>query len=214
MNATQALDSATITVPAAVGNLPGQLKMLMAGSVFYCKSATLPFLMQFDSGTQFPFDAGFEFPADNFSSQTFFNPNPYPITITYYVGGKGVSFVGTSDVKNASTYMFGNLGLKANGTYNGQSISITNWGGFNVIGISNTQTITVAGLNNGHRRKQVVFTVATGSSPIMVADSNGNFFCIVTSSSPITFESDATLQISTSAAGGAIFAIGEIYYAQ
>lgn len=215
------IEGFAIVIPAGTPASPGTAKQQCPGSFFLCRSASSPFVMQFDSGTVFPCEQGFQTGAEvgNFGAITFYNENPYSITVRYYVGAAGVGFSGTITAQNLPTYLLGNLGLSASGNYtaggNVQAVTISvrntyeKW-----IAISEATPLLVYGINAGNVRKQIQIKVSTELYKLIVKDVNGNHFTIIEGGTTQIIESAQTIQlISARGGGGSFVMLGEIYYA-
>lgn len=221
------LDTNTVTIPAAAGGINGMAQLQMSGSFFYCKTATLNFIIQFGTSTKLPFDQGFKVktPAA-FSEIRFFNPNPYAVTVTFYVGDGSIDYVGTDNQKEAATYVFangGNDGLITVPT--AKKTGGANWlivapGAAVDLAVSNA--LAIPGRNNGQRRKLISFcnSALGNGQDVIILDANGKLFLRLTANDiPVAYESDATFYVCGVAnalgVGGAAtgFFYNEIYYA-
>jgi hypothetical protein len=223
---TSSLAFATLVIPvgATINNvfLPGSVKAPNGGKFLYIRSATVPFMMQFDGGQLFQAEGGFKF-TEEFGVCYFYNFTLNPITVTYYTGAAGVDYIGTNQVKVASTYLLGNLGLKATGNYQPVGLGVPTQlitigtGAAGMISLAPGSSITVYGVNNGHQRKGIIFSTWNASSNFLVQDLNGGtVMCVSTNNSSIYLETDATLIVECNTNNSnptSVFSIGEIYYA-
>jgi hypothetical protein len=220
---SQSLQYQTLVIPAAtqVNNVitPNSVREPCAGQFLYIRSATVPFLMQFDGGGIFQAEGGFKF-TEAFQFVTFYNPTLNPIIVTFYTGQAGVEYIGTNQVKVASTYLLGNLGLKATGNYQPVGLGVPTQLitiGTGMISLAPGSSITVYGVNNGHQRKGIIFSTWNASSNFLVQDLNGGtVMCVSTNNSSIYLETDATLIVECNTNANnptSVFSIGEIYYA-
>jgi hypothetical protein len=211
----------TLIIPAGVmvQNVfnPGVAKVTDAGAFLYIKSATTPFLMQFDANAEFQCEGGFKF-TEPYQTCTFYNPTLNPITVQFYTGAIGVQYVGTNQVKVASTYAFGNFGLTAAGVYQPAGLGVPpqniQWSGSAPFLAQNAK-YTIYGVNNGHQRKGIVFNFNSGygSGALLIQDANGcSLFTIVQTASVIYLESDSTFNLFALNNNISLY-IGEIYYA-
>ena len=208
------LDSATLVIPAGSSLTPGVAKSQLQGHFFLCRSASSPFRMQFDGGTAFPCEAGFWTSEVAFNGITFFNVNPYPITVFFYTGAQGVGYSGTILAQNLPTYNFGNLGLAASGTYNGFGLlpqTITFFG-FDIL-VSGSTPLKISGVNNGNKRKQIIITCHQGGDNMLILDANNNPMLWLPVNNSITFESSDTVSIKSDVNGTTHLVVQEIYYA-
>ena len=216
---TQALQFYTLVIPAGanIANVfqPGAAKIPNGGAFLYVQSCTQPFLLQFDAEAPFPCQGGYRF-TQTFGTATALNPTTIAITVVIAVGTTGIDYIGTNQVKVASTYALGNLGLNASGNYNGQAVTVVVNNGLVCVKLTYPQVLTISGLNNGHQRKGLVFTNGgtSGSSTnsLVIADANGNACFPIQPSVSMYLESDATFTV-WSPSGTVYFSILELYYA-
>ena len=205
----KSLDFKTVTIPAGTAGNPGTVGTQLPGSLCYIATSSGSFTMQFDASTPFQTLGGFVFnlAPGRFSSQTFFNSSPVPITVTFYIGQIGVAYIGTSNFKEAQTFIIGALGLSATGSYNGQTVTIN---GDGTVAVPNGAGVNILGLYQGHVRKTLILQVITGD-PMRVSDSSGRYVMRITSgTSPVALNSSDNFKLVSEGASGAI--ISEIYY--
>lgn len=198
------IDGYTVTILPGTANNPGATLKQCPGSFFLCRSASAPFMMQFDASSPFPCEAGFQTggKVGTFRAITFFNPNPYPITVRYYVGGEGVGFSGTILAQNLDTYTYGNLGSTA------QYIQVNR--------TSYPSGLTVPGLNNGNKRKTLYIGCYSGlgnATAAMIKNLSGQTVFYVPVGTTMQFESNDTFIIDSGSTNNAWVTIGEVYYA-
>ncbi len=187
-----ALDFNTVTVPARAGNKNGMAQVQSGGVFFYCKSASSPFIVQFDIHTKIPFDQGFKrmVPDVPFDTIRFFNPTGNPITIEFYVGNGDVDFVGVSAYKEVSSRAKGS-GIET---------------------LEADETFDIVGVDVASQRKQIVITNLDPASPLMVLDADGNIFGAVFAQAPWTVPTDAFFKLKNTTVNPINFVVGEIYY--
>lgn len=215
------LDYCTVTIPAGSAANPCAITKQTPGAFFLCRAASAPFLMQFDSGTQFLCEAGFQTgggAVGAFRTITFFNPNAYSITVRYYVGIEGVGFSGSILAQNLPTYLLGNLGLAnaadlATGVYTagGESQTIT-FSTYNHLRVTTATDIRVYGVNNGNTRKAILIRNAQTGGTLVIKTAAGSTFQPVRLDTTMIFETADTL-VLRGEGGTASIIIGEIYYA-
>ncbi len=193
-----ALNSNTIIVPAAVGGSPGFTQVQDSGVFFYCRQASTPFFVRFDTGTIVPFDQGFKrtCPGSPFSSVRFFNYGPNPITVLYYVGDGDVDYLGSNVIRVASTYA---KGTDLTGPSQLVAGALANFNGLD--GTNIRKQITVQNLD------------ANGNT-ITVQDANGNAMVTLAAGSPpwLHETSGALIVKNTSAGIVTRIVVAELFY--
>ena len=127
------------------------------------------------------------------------------LAVFLYVGN--ISLGDRRAVKNAPTYFVRQVGipganLDSNGYIKLNSTTYPNG-------------LTVSGINNGNRRKQLFLSIANNSNnAVVIFDTNGNG-ALRCSTAPVTIETDATFILKPdqfSAGGNSLVYVGELYY--
>lgn len=202
----------TVVIPAGSAANPCAITKQSPGAFFLCRSASAPFQMQFDAGTPFDCEQGFQTGGriGSFRTITFFNVNSYPITVRYYCGADGVGFSGTILAQNLPTYGLANLGLTADSGYYTHGTVKTG----RRFSIPDGEIVSVPGLNAGNSRKQIFVSVLSptnGQDAGKICDSAGNSMLDLQRLTIITLETAADLKI-VSTVNNLVVVIGELYY--
>jgi len=186
---------------------PGQLCDLPAtGSVFSCKSCTLPIVMCVDGGEEFPVDAGWSFnlAPDNFRFLQFRNVTTVPVIINFFTGSNLMSYTAPD---------------------NRQKVASTDSQGSDQINLAalGANPVPIPGNFAGHDRKQIFITNrGTNDSDtyntnyIILMDSAGKFFGIIWPQTTWTAETNADFIIKSGPGCTTALrvVVGELYYVQ
>ena len=197
------LDFKTVTIPPGTASAPGTVGTQLGGSLCYIATSSGVFSMQFDAGTPFQTQGGFVFngaPA-TFRTQTFFNPTAVAVTVTFYVGAMGVGYIGTSNFKEAPTFLVGSLGAA------GDNITVPG----NATGLG---YLEVPGIYLGHIRKQIIITVYGGNPRVFLKNTSGQTLMRINNSdTPVAINTSETVRLYSENTSVSIVNVGEIYYA-
>jgi hypothetical protein len=88
----KALIAQTVTVPAAAGGQPSNVKIKAHGKYFFAQQATGPFQLQFDAGLITTPQVGMQL-SGSFQQLTFFNSGAAAIMVTFYVSQQAIEGV-------------------------------------------------------------------------------------------------------------------------
>jgi hypothetical protein len=179
----------------------------LAGTIFYCQSATLTVKVAFDNEPPCDFSAGWK-RQTQFEKLTFTNPNATEVALVFYVGQEGLDYIGTDTQKDAPTFALGNKGTGS--TFLSVPARVPN--DISLPATNLADAVVVPGIYQGHLRKTlVVSTYYSGANSVEIYDSAGNFFAHVPISTIIAFDISDTLKF-LGVLGVAQIGIGEIYY--
>ena len=174
----------TKTIPAG-----GAIMSTTPGKVLSVKSCSLPITAAFNGGLAEPVQAGTVLDGP-FRYINFINPNTVAVTVGYFVGDVAVNYAPVDNQqKVGSTYAVASS--------------------INTSGTTSSSGILVSGTNNGHQRKQIVFTCLSGVARIQDLSRNDGIRVIYTA--PITMETDAAFYVYNES-GSPIVLIMETYY--
>jgi len=137
----------------------------------------------------------------------FATPGCAAVTIQFYVGQLGVGYIGTSNFKNASTYILAGGGQTLTGGLYQTTASL----------------IPIIGTNAGHTRREITITnpstgwVSGNAGLAALCDAAGNIFCAVNVGGIVSFETSDTIYLKGVADvfNPSVYpkvSIGEIYY--
>lgn len=199
---TKPLDFKTVTIPPGTASAPGTVGTQLGGSLCYIATSSGVFAMQFDAGTPFQTQGGFVFniAPGRFSTQTFFNTSAVPVTVTFYIGQMGVAYIGTSNFKEAPTFIVGSLGAT------GDNISVPG----NATGLG---YLEVPGVYQGHVRKQIIVTVYGGNPRVFLKNTAGQTIMRINNSdTPVAINTSETVRLYSENSSASIVNVGEIYY--
>jgi hypothetical protein len=171
----------------------------LAGSVFFCLTATAPFNVSFDGSPYMEMVAGMELDnrPNTWSSVTFQNLSNQAITINYYVGNCAISYSPTTVnvvVTDAPTYSLGTGLLNAEIT---RPPATPAYPGYDAT-------------NGNAPRKQIIITNLDATNAVTILDAEGNVFASVPAGQAWTVESSAGFSVLNPYSVSYI--VGEVFY--
>jgi hypothetical protein len=166
----------------------------VSGSVFVCVSATAAFELSFDGGGPVVIDQGWSvsLAGEGFRFLVFHNTSGAAITITYYAGNAAMAYASQQTiftVKDPATY------VKAGDE-----------------SIANSQTLTYAGSDGAHIRKQIVVTNLDSNSDLDILDAAGDLCATVFPRSAWTIETSGQVSVENNSGAGISLRVAEIFY--
>lgn len=165
------------------------------GSVFVCKTASAPFVMNFDGEEDFDMDQGWSIDVtpNLFRMIVFKNLTAAAVTISFYAGGSALSYSSQNTVilaKNPATY------IKAG-----------------ALTIDPDQTITLSGVDGAKTRKQIVITNLENDTDLQVLDPANDVCATVLRRSAWTIETSGVLRIHNGNGIAMAINVAEVFYA-
>jgi len=204
----------TITIPSAVGGVPGTFQYHRAGKVFACISAAAGFKIRPDNEQAVNMATGRGFgnaASATYNKLSFENSGGASIDVTFYWGFE--------DYRPDPSQVSANVNVAAiqqnNATYaNGKAAAISNL-------VSGASDGPYPGVIGADIRKQFIVTnanrpvldpSATDPDTLWVLGKNGNILGIVYPQQSFTFESGDNITVKNPGPNAVNYTVGEVFY--
>ena len=185
-----------------------------SGLVLTVKRCTLPLTVCFDGAvTDVNFKAGrvFDFRPTGLKMFNLTNPNAVEVQTEFIIDDIPAHFIADDNaVASASTYAYGNLGV-ATGAGAAGGLPACDANGF--LQITNGMALLVTGMNNGHRRQKITFSMAANSpAPLNLLDLQNKVFMTILAGQQIALVDDSAYTLS-GAGNTAFVTVGQSFFA-